>query len=646
VATTGGDDNGAARAEWLARVIGAAAEDAGVGIIMTLATDNGLRNIYANSAAESLLGREPGGLAGVDPLANLASNARPTIDPLVDSFVSTGASPPSFETVVTRPDGEQRLLEIGLGTLLLGSSPAVVSIFYDVTQRRIQRESLKKSGERFRTVVESIPEAIFMTRKTTLAYGNRAFVQLFGLDPERMDSPVDVLDLVHAADAQSFATHLQELSPGTGQQREYRMVTRDGRGVTLEVSAMGVDMGEPGALFLGHDVTLRRELEATLLQADRLEVLGTLAAGMAHAINNPLSYTLLNLEHVGRRMRELGADQDYYAEARVRLAEAHDGAERVAKVVRQMRALSRARSSNPGPADVRTVIDNVLSMIGNEIRYSAQLTLRYEAAPPVWAREGDLEQALLGLLLYVARALPEGQQKAREIRVWLGTGEDGNVVLTVSDDGLHLTDAENAALLDPFASSPKGLGLTMSHSVFTSLDGRLDVESGAQGGTVFRVVLPPAGNRMNEKSGVSVAAHAPFKAGPAPSRARVLVVDDDPGVASALRAMLQAQHEVKSVESAREGLRLLMGPEDFDVVFCDLVMPDLSGIELYCSLELNRPERAERLVFMTGGVFTPEAERFLARVPNPRIEKPFSLARVEQLLAQAVAKNTVPAVAR
>jgi DNA-binding NtrC family response regulator len=114
-------------------------------------------------------------------------------------------------------------------------------------------------------------------------------------------------------------------------------------------------------------------------------------------------------------------------------------------------------------------------------------------------------------------------------------------------------------------------------------------------------------------------------------------VDDDPGVASTLRAMLEAQHEVKSVESAREGLRLLMGPEEFDVVFCDLVMPEVSGIDLYCALELKRPDRAERLVFMTGGVFTPEAERFLARVQNPRIEKPFSLIRVEQLLAQAVA---------
>jgi CheY-like chemotaxis protein len=103
--------------------------------------------------------------------------------------------------------------------------------------------------------------------------------------------------------------------------------------------------------------------------------------------------------------------------------------------------------------------------------------------------------------------------------------------------------------------------------------------------------------------------------------------------------MLEAHHEVRSVERAREGLQLLLGPDEFDVVFCDLIMPEVSGVDLYCSLELNRPDRAERLVFMTGGVFTPEAERFLASVPNPRVEKPFSLARVEQLLAQAMEKR-------
>jgi PAS domain S-box-containing protein len=633
------------RADWLARVMSAAAEDAGLGVMMTAVQGGTLKNLYTHDAAERLFGYPEGRLLDFDPLA-LLMGEDPGLGDQVAAFIASGAYPPSYSTTVTRSDGQSRMLEVGLGGLTVKDAPAVVSILADVTEWRLHVESLRRSEERFRKVVESIPEAIFMTRGTRLVYRNRAFAELFGVTGDAPERVRDILEFVAVGDAPRFKAHLEELGPGQGRQAEYSMVSLDEREVTLEVSAMGVDTGERGALFLGHDATSRRQLETQLLQADRIEVLGTLAAGMAHAINNPLSYTLLNLEHVARRMRELGTDQEYYAEARVRLAEAHDGAERVAKVVRQMRALSRARSTSaPGPADVRAVLENVLSMIGNEIRYSAQLVLRYEPAPQVWAREGDLEQALLGLILYVARALPDRVPHTREIRVSLGTSAVGEVVLTVLDEGLVLLPGENTDLLDPFGSASSGLGLTMSHSVFSSLGGHLDIERKAEGGTVFRVTLPPADARLAEGAVRAPPTLRTVQPQAPPSRARVLVVDDDPGVASTLRAMLEAQHEVKSVESAREGLRILMGSEEFDVVFCDLVMPEVSGIDLYCAMELNRPERAERFVFMTGGVFTPEAERFLSRVHNPRVEKPFSLSRVEQLLAQAVAPRPPPASA-
>src|SRR5581483_9155196 len=158
-------------------------------------------------------------------------------------------------------------------------------------------------------------------------------------------------------------------------------------------------------------------------------------AGMAHAINNPLSYKLLNLEHVARRMRGLAAGHEYYAEARVRLAEAHDGADRVAKVVRQMRTLSRARGAAPAAVDVRAVLENVLAMIGNEIRYRGQLVTRFEPVPKVWAREGELEQAFLGLLLYVARSRPEETSQAREITLLVRQDPSGGALVCVSDKG-------------------------------------------------------------------------------------------------------------------------------------------------------------------------------------------------------------------
>jgi len=209
--------------------------------------------------------------------------------------------------------------------------------------------------------------------------------------------------------------------------------------------------------------------------------------------------------------------------------------------------------------------------------------------------------------------------------------------VVVSDNGPALDPAVRSHLFDPFGTEEaSGLGLAMCHAILTSLDGSIDVESGPVRGTTFRVVLPPASGAESERFQRPRSVPPPPLSDSEPRRARVLVVDDDPGVANTLRAMLEAHHEVKSVESGREALKILMRDEEFDVVFCDLVMPELSGIDLYYALELNRPHTAARVVFMTGGVFTAEAQQFLAEVKNRRIEKPFSLARIEQLLAEAV----------
>ncbi len=499
-------------------------------------------------------------------------------------------------------------------------------------------ESLRKSEERFRSVVESIQDTVFMTEGTLITYANRACSKLLGIAPTK-EAPFEVTEVLNAADVPRFVQQIDELSSsGPATHGEYRMRAADGREITLDTSAIGVGVqGKPTVLWLGQDVTQRRLLEGQLLQADRLSVLGTLAAGMAHAINNPLSYTLLNLEHVARRMRAFATGHDYYAEARVRLAEAHDGADRVAKVVRQMRTLSRARGGAPGPVDVRAVLENVLAMIGNEIRYRGQLVTRLEHVPKVRAREGELEQAFLGLLLYVARSRPEEASQAREIVLFAGHQPGGAALVRVSDDGPPLDAEMRARLLDPFASGETtGLGLAMCNAIFTGLGGRMDVESSPGSGTTFSVFLPAAGAEALQASQKRPSVPPAPLSEPLATRLKVLVIDDDPGVASTLRAMLEAHHEVTSVESAREGLRLLLGKEQFDIAFCDLVMPEVSGIDLYCALELNRPEATSRIVFMTGGVFTPDAERFLAGVPNQRVEKPFSLARVEQLLAQAV----------
>jgi CheY-like chemotaxis protein len=167
----------------------------------------------------------------------------------------------------------------------------------------------------------------------------------------------------------------------------------------------------------------------------------------------------------------------------------------------------------------------------------------------------------------------------------------------------------------------------------TSIGGSIQVESQPGQGTVFRVELP-AETRDAQAPPPRARPESEPPSAP-PPRARVMVVDDDQGVADGLRLMLEDEHDVVSVASGREALDLLLRDDVYDVVFCDLMMPGLSGMGLYEALRSNAPGSESRLVFMTGGAFTPEAAHFLTLVPNQRIEKPFDLKSVRRLLRRA-----------
>ena len=182
------------------------------------------------------------------------------------------------------------------------------------------------------------------------------------------------------------------------------------------------------------------------LQGDRLAALGTLAGGMAHAINNPLTYVLLNLEDLSEQLPKLAEQQGFMQEAVQRLKEAHDGAERVAHVVRQMRAFARSESSAAAAIDVREVLDAALALVGNEIRHRGNLVTEYEDVPLVFAAQARLEQALLNLLLHAARALPDPNVAPPDVRVALRREGENGVLIEVT----YATPDDHAVEQGPF----------------------------------------------------------------------------------------------------------------------------------------------------------------------------------------------------
>ncbi len=534
-----------------------------------------------------------------------------------------------------------------------GEVVGVVSLVDDVTDRISSERALQRSEARFRALIERAPDTIMVIRDERLLYANPAAVRTLGYDDAAELVGQELTSLVHPDEAARVRMRVAKLSEGTTlTPADYRFVRRDGSIVNAEVLAMAIDYdGAPAVLTYIRDITERIQLQARLLQTDRLVSVGTLAAGVAHEINNPLAYLLTNVEVVRqRKLPELRRSLDRIAEqsgdaalraemqaleaqlddALEMLDVAREGADRVRSIVRDLKTFSRADEELAGPVDVRRVLEASIQMAWNELRHRARLVKRYAAVPNVEGTESRLGQVFLNLLVNAAQALPVGHAGEHEISVETATDERGRVVVTIADTGPGIPPQQLRRVFDPFFTTKPvgvgtGLGLSICKGIVTSLGGQIDVES-QPGKTVFRVTFPAS---ERDRSDAAVLVRRVPRPG---ARGRVLVVDDDVAIGLSLRVALADEHDVIVTASGHEALELLKQDEAFDVVLCDLMMPDMTGIEVHDALKAEGRAVAERIVFVTGGAFAPRIGEQVEQLPNARLEKPFELDALRELL--------------
>jgi CheY-like chemotaxis protein len=390
-----------------------------------------------------------------------------------------------------------------------------------------------------------------------------------------------------------------------------------------------------------HDL---REARERLLLADHLAGIGTLAAGAAHEINNPLTYALLNVDHALRQMRvaaaegavlPLGEDDDVLPAIIRALELSQDGMQRVRAIARNLLTFSRGAIDTRSLVDVRAIVESSIQMAMHEIAQRARVVREFGDVPPVEANESALGQVFINLLVNAAQAIPEGGFPSRHtVRVATSTTADGNAVVEIEDTGVGIPADLLPRIFDPFftskaAGSAMGLGLSVSHGTITHLGGTIDVTSTAGVGTCFRVVLPPA-KRWRSASGRWRAT------GEVPARRRVLVIDDDRQVGEAIARVLRNEADVELVTEGRVALDRLATGERWDVVLCDLMMPDCSGVDVYAGTVERAPDAVGSIVFMTAGAFTPRTRAFLENVSRPCLEKPLDAERLREIVRRGV----------
>ncbi|WNG59513.1 PAS domain-containing protein [Archangium gephyra] len=440
--------------------------------------------------AESMLGMEDTELLPPTAAARLKRE---------DQAVLTSGQPLQSEQVVPSPDGTPHhwlshkfTLRDANGRRLLGG----VSI--DITARKHAEKALRRSEESFRALIEGLPEAIFAHREGNLLYINPAGLSF--LDQRSLEELAgrSLLELIHPDDRGAAANVLEgSLEQGPATIREVRFLRTGGQVMTAELSAMRLLFdGEPATVVSARNITERKQMQARLLLADRLASVGTLAAGVAHEINNPLAFVLSNLGFLEEECQLLGdlLPEDRLAELEDVLRETKQGAERVRHIVRDLRTLSRDEGEQLSDVDVRAVIESSLGLVRNELRHRARLVKDFEPVPLVRASEGRLGQVLLNLLINAAQAVPDGLPGENEVCVRL-RAIAGRVVIEVQDTGCGIAPELRDRIFDPFFTTKPvgtgtGLGLSICHGIVTAMGGDITVESEVGRGSTFRISLP------------------------------------------------------------------------------------------------------------------------------------------------------------
>jgi signal transduction histidine kinase len=501
-------------------------------------------------------------------------------------------------------------------------SANVLLYLIDAEHVLIHGES-ERSARALRAILRAAREGVALLADERVLYANDAW--------EKLTASADAAFLREVVEGKSLALRLSELADGdSGQTIDVRLGQGTSREVLAELTSVFVEyQGRRCVLVMARDLTARRRLEARVARSERLASLGMLVAGVAHEINNPLTYALGNLESLEARVEaRTGALSD--DDAREALRDAIDGCKRIATIIRELRSFYRADESEIVLVDPNQVIRDAARIVAPKCVSVARLEMELAEVPPVLGIPTSLVQVLINLIVNAVDAMPQRSPDANRVRI--SSGSRGNDVrIEIADNGRGIAPEDLAHIFEPFFSRGKsggtGLGLTISRNLVEQLNGWIDVDSRAGVGTRFIIHLQAAESQVPER----------WTDPPQPSPAllsglRILVVDDEPLVARSVARLLGQAHEVLCAHSVGGALDLLSMHEHIDVVISDWVMPD-GGAQALVRHMAHRGYQDVPVVVMTG------LGQIGGREPvdGPCVRKPVSQKALLGAIADALA---------
>lgn len=446
---------------------------------------------------------------------------------------------------------------------------------------------------------------------------------------------------VEAALARTADRHAHVLARPVGEKRAYdiRLVPMEESGGTLALIRDRADVAAVEERLSAAQFRVRME------QTERLLSLGILAGGIAHEINNPLAIVRSNLDAIRRWLRERG--EGHHGPERFAIdavADARLAVERVSRIVDQLdhhAQLARGHLEEAAVCSAEDAVDTAVDVAKHDLQHRAHLVVRHEPTPLLRGDPGDLTQVVVRLVRLIVRFLPPGGDRNQTVEVTTGPDSTGGASIRIRTSaslggGHHLRGPHS--IMSPVTGTSwdeeDGMVLSVCRGLLRKSGGELRVVDDVDAHTQLEIVLPAADERIDLASDTDVAVPNGERAGPP----RVLVVDDEPHLRRAVRRILR-NYDLEEAASGVEALQILATDASFDTILCDVMMADLSGVELYHRVRAVRPVLAERFIFITGGAFDPATARALASLPNVVVKKPFSAGSLSRHVAECVARQ-------
>ena len=511
-----------------------------------------------------------------------------------------------------------------------------IDLKIEIAERKKTENALKDSEEKYRLLVENANDAIFIYQNSVCRFHNKRTEELLGFSAAELHE-TPITELCKINDSQ-FIHGLVHRSPDiqapVAAGKTIRFINKENQSLWIQLTAVPVTWDDaPALLCFMRDVTQQTNLEKQLLQAQKIEAIGTMAAGIAHDFNNILSgiqgNTSLALLHIDEK-------NEFYHKFKDIESYISSGTE----LTRQLLNFASPRSSERKPVDISHLINDTASMFCRTKKEVRLHTFFNNTNTFIEADSGQIRQALINLLVNAWQAMPGGGDidiATYDVRIdnfdtlAYEIPPGAYIKISVRDTGAGMDPSEMSKIFDPFFTTKKdgegtGLGLSSVYGIIKSHDGYIDVESKPGFGSTFHIFLPASLNRADP----GLAAEEPIIKG----TETILIVDDEPDILEIGKEMLEALgYRVYAASNGSQAIDIYKNNiHRIQLIILDMIMPDMNGEQTYAQLIKIDPD--VKVLLSSGFSQNDQAARILEKGCNGFIQKPFKI----QLLSQTIRK--------